>query len=101
MKITIDGQTITLTPSQAQQFRTAILKETGVPKPKHAAMSLYCKPQVGNTYPMVIGLNGTLLSQYGITNTSATGRDFSKTEIVKFVKDIKAYAKLIWPDIKF
>ena len=97
MEIKIDGQTIVLTPVQAEQFKKAVLKETALPGPRHCGNTvLHCKNTGRNgSYPLVMISSHKVPCEWGCGNISY-GRDFSLTELKGFIKDIKAYAAKIW-----
>ena len=95
MEIKIDGQTIVLSPAQAEQFKKAVLKETSVPASKQCGnLTLHCKKPKG-TYPFIISTSALVPPTWGIGERKY-GKDFSLCELKTFIKNVKAYAALIW-----
>ena len=110
MDIKIDGQTIKLTPEQAQQFKKAINKEVPdkvkVPISKNTGgFTLYHKAKPYALLMTRPPSSFVTLKHYPKLkdiqqNTLLFGRDFNQTEFQTFVKELKEYAKKIWPTFK-
>ena len=99
MDITIDGQTIKLTPAQAAQFKKAVLKETEVPAPMPCGnFRLSCK-KAGKAaqFPLVIATRKCYPTPDGWgAGDDACGGDYSLAELKGFIINLKTYAAKIW-----
>ena len=98
MDITIDGQTIRLTPLQAEQFKKAVLKETETPLPLMlGGLKLSCKKTgKSSSYPFVLSSSAKVQEDWGV-GLNQQGKDFSLAELKTFIQQLKVYAAKIWP----